>query len=325
MYYSAVWESRYEDDVLNCLEEACYNAGYDYVYNFHKIDRAREEGVDVECERLGEKIHFQVKMKPKKKDITQLKKLSNSVAGKKIYVHVKQPSVYFKKQMKKVKGTVEFWDDKKLHEFLVHNRSLLYFRFLFLSSRLTKNISKVLFTIFSCSQTTPQQLNSLNLNDWWTLKDRTVKLHTSLQYLEAFWKDTISMKDKHDVSDLKETFQSIFYSFEVINEYSCEDLKKLIKETKEKFPSILSQYVEEVLKRSNWIGMGAAKREIGNKDKAMKVIEEWTVPSRTYTSEYSQINGYLENLRRVAGAMEDGVDWLFEDYLSSKGLPYSRR
>jgi len=82
MHYSDVWESRREDDVLNCLEEASCNAGYDYVVNFHKIDRAHEKGVDIECERLGEKIHFQVKMKPKKKDIRQLKKLSHSTAKK---------------------------------------------------------------------------------------------------------------------------------------------------------------------------------------------------------------------------------------------------
>jgi len=226
--------------------------------------------------------------------------------------------------MKTFRGTVEFWDYKKLHEFLISNRSLLYFRFLFLSSELIQNILKVLFTIFSCSQIIPQQLRPSNLNDWWILKDRTVKLHTSLEYLEAFWKDTISMKDKHDVNELKEILQSIFYSFQLINKYSCQDLVELVEKIKEKAPSVFSGYVEEVLKRSNWIGMGAAKREICNKERAVKIIEERIVPSHRYTSEYSQINTYLENLRRIASAMEDGCDWLFQNYLGSKKLPYGK-
>jgi len=137
MHYSSVWKNRHEDDVLECLKEAYDNAGY-HVVNFHEIDRAHEKGVDLECKRSEEKIHVQTKMKPGSRDLKQLIRLSKSTANKRIYVHVGQPSILFKNKMENYKDTVEFWDNSKLHDFLLYNRSLKYFRLLYLSSDLIK-------------------------------------------------------------------------------------------------------------------------------------------------------------------------------------------
>jgi hypothetical protein len=79
--------------------------------------------------------------------------------------------------------------------------------------------------------------------------------------------------------------------------------------------------VDVVLARSNWIGMGRVKREIRNEDKVISAIDAWMIPPPRCDTEYSQINDYLGNPKRVAEVIEHGVDWLFEDYLKSQKLP----
>lgn len=315
-----IWEDRDENNVLDCLEEAYYNAGHDSVYNRHKHDRPHEEGVDMECQKFGEKIVLQVKMKPVKSDIKQLRKLSCSAADRRIYVYVRNPSISFKKEMESFEPIVEFWDSENLHDFLITYRSLLYLRFLFLSSDMVKDITKVLRNIFSCCEATPRKLESLHLNDWWILKDRTVKVHASLQHLEYFWKDRIFTIDKHDVNEFKRILESILLSFKLIARHSSQDLVDLVIKIKNNYPSIFSEYVNVVLARSNWIGMGRVKREIRNEDKVTGTIDAWVIPPPRCDTEYSQINDYLGNLKRVAEAIEHGVDWLFKDYLKSQKL-----
>jgi len=96
---------------------------------------------------------------------------------------------------------------------------------------------------------------------------------------------------------------------------------KLVAKIKDSYPNLFSEYVNVVLARSNWIGMGRVKREIRDKKQVIKLIREWVIPLPRSNTEYSQINDYLENLREVAEAIEDDVDWLFDDYLKSQNLP----
>jgi len=321
MCSATVWEDRDENDVLDCLEEACLNVGYDSVYNRHKYDKPHEEGIDIECQKFGETTVLQAKVKPIKNDIKQLRKLSCYAANRRIYVYIRNPSISFKKEMESLEHTVEFWNFRHLHDFLITYRSLLYLRFLFLSSHMVKNITKVLHDIFSCCEVGPRKLESLYLNDWWTFKDRTVKIHASLQYLESFWKDHIFTIDRHDVNEFKRIFESILFSFKLIAELSSKDLVNLVLKIKKNNPGLFSEYVNVVLGRSNWIGMGRVKREIRNEKEVIKTIDAWVVPPPRRDTEYSQIHYYLENLKNVSKAIEDGVDWLFQDYLESQNLP----
>jgi hypothetical protein len=316
----STWKGKTENDLLECLEEAFNNAGHS-VYNLHKHDRSHEEGVDMECQKAKEKTLLQAKLRPAKKDLKQLKKLARSEADKRIYIYAENPSVSFRKGMKDLESHVEFWNAQKLHDFLINCRSLSYLRFLFLDSELVKNIREVLRGIFSCCEVSPQELESDILNDWWEFKDRTVKVHASLEYLEDFWKDRIFTIDKHDTAEYRRVLESIFFSFRLISKHSSQDLVDLVRMIKGSHPGIFSKYVNVVLDRSNWIGMGETARQIRNEDKANESISEWVVPQLGSGSEYSQIHSYLENLHEVAEAVEDGVDGLFDDYLKSQNLP----
>jgi len=323
MHGANIWKDRVEDDVLDCLEEAYYNVCY-AVNNWHKIDRSHEEGVDIECQKPKQKIVLQAKIKPVKNDLEQLRKLSRSTANKRIYVYIRHPPASFKNEMENLKSTVEFWDSKNLHDFLIKYRSLLYLRFLFLSCDLVKDITKTLRDIFSCCEIDPRKLESLNLNDWWELKDRAVKIHTSLEYLENFWKEHIFTIDRHDTDEYRGMLESTLFSCKLISRCGSEDLVELVARIKDSHPNLFSEHVNVVLARSNWIGMGRVKREIRDRKQVIKLIHEWVIPLPRSNTEYSQINDYLENLREVAEAIEDGVDWLFDDYLKSQNLPTLR-
>jgi hypothetical protein len=115
--------------------------------------------------------------------------------------------------------------------------------------------------------------------------------------------------------------ENMLFSCKLISRYSPEDLVELVAKIKDSYPNLFSEYVNVVLARSNWIGMGRVKREIRDKKQVIKLIREWVIPLPRSNTEYSQINDYLENLREVAEAIEDDVDWLFDDYLKSQNLP----
>lgn len=317
MQTTAVWKGKVENDVLACLEEAYENAGYDFVYNLHRYDRTHEKGVDLECGKSAEKTVLQVKIKPAKSDSKQLRRLAHSKADKRIYIYIENPSVSFQKEIDNSKATVEFWDAEKLHDFLIKYRSIHYLRFLFLSSNLVNDIKKALHNIFSCSEISPQGLESSDLNEWWALKDRAVKMHTSLEYLESFWRDPIFTIDEHNSDEYRRILESIFFSFELIAQHSSKNLVSLSTGVRSKRPNIFSRYVNLVLAGSDWTGMGRAKSEIHNEQEVLRIIDDWIIPPQRRNTEYSQIHYYLENLHIVAKAIEDGVDWLFNEYVRS--------
>jgi hypothetical protein len=66
--------------------------------------------------------------------------------------------------------------------------------------------------------------------------------------------------------------------------------------------------------------MNFVKHRTFDKNELAKLIENWVVPNVRCSSEYSQIADYLDNFKEVAEAIEDGVDWVFEDYLQKNGI-----
>lgn len=313
---TTLWENKSEDELLDCLVEAYQNLGYDYVENIHKNDRRHEDGTDIECQGFGETIHIQAKMKPRQGDIAQLYKLAASTSDKKIYVYVKRPTRPFKEHIRKMDGVIDFWDSEKLHDFLITNRCQLYLRYLFLDNELVRNICEIIIRIFSHWKIDSMPLDNSILDDWWSLKDRAVKLHANLEHLELYWKDEILSKDCHNPSVLKNLLDKIFLSFAIINRNSAQDLLSLIEKLEDKRPSVLSFYVNRVLESSSWIGMHQLKDEIDNTKDAMNRIHEWVLPSEKKVSEYSLIYKYLSDLHQAGMAIEDGVDFVFRDFYS---------
>jgi len=300
-----VWKGRNEEIIQDCLEEAYIKKGYK-VTNYHKTDRRHEGGVDLLCENVNEKIKISVKIKPVKSDIKQLKKLLKSKATKKIYVYVENPVVAFKKEMKKTKN-IDFWDKGKLHDFLIENESTKYLRIFFLSSNLVKRIVDTLETIASTITISPEPLNNNQIGLWWLLKDRAVKLHGSFELLRDYYQMKLLKKDKIEKRDIKNYLKNISKFFDIIDRNSATDLYSVIEKIKKSHPQLLSEYIRVTKDRSNWLEMPYDVRT----DDIRKLIEKWVIPEvETSYSFYNQINFYLMQLKEVAKAIEDGVDWV---------------
>ncbi len=307
---SAVWSIfNDEDTIQGCVEEAFSKKGYD-VTNYHKADKRHENGVDIVCESPEERINIQVKVKPRGKDIDQLKKLSETKADKKIYIYVSDPVVNFDNKKSNYKD-VEFWNDKKLHDFLIENGSTVYLRLLFLSSGMLRNIVSSLETITLCQDVQSSQLkDNVQSLEWINLKDRAVKLHASLELVYEWYKSKFLKKDKVDKKEVETYLDEIFTFFDLIDKNSTRDLYFVLNGLKKRYPNLLSKYVEVTSHASNWIGMPYHV----NDDDIVERIRNWVLPKeRQSNSFYRLTNFYLNRLREIAEAIEDGVDWVFQN------------
>ena len=314
----SVWADATEEGILDFLEEAFRNFGYESVENFHKYDRRHENGVDIACKGFGKTIDLQAKIKPRQKDIAQLEKLAKSSASEKIYVYVEQPSRPFKKRMSGLIGPISFWDSVELHKFLISNRSQLYIRNMFLNCQLSRDINDTISKIFSYSNVNPKPIEPLILEQWWNFKDRAVKLHANLEQMELFWKDKLLSQDRHDSIILEKLLDEILISFSIIAKTCSEHLLQLVDVISKKQPSILSYYVVKVLESSSWIGMHMLKEKGGDPVKAKEIIHNWMLPTKNSASEYSLIGNYLTEYYHVGEAIEDGVDFVFNDFLEEQ-------
>jgi hypothetical protein len=152
------------------------------------------------------------------------------------------------------------------------------------------------------------------LNDWWEFKDRTVKLHSCLEHEDLYWKDKLLSQVDHNPVNLERLLSEVLLSFSIISNTCSEDLLNHINTITAKEPSVVSYYVIKVLKSSSWMGMGRLKDELGDPAKARDTIHSWMLPTKGSNSEYSLISSYLGDLCRAAEAIEDGVDFVFDDY-----------
>jgi len=311
MDLSNVWLNRPEEIIQDCLEEA-YTKKYYRVTNYHRADRRHENGIDLLCENPDEKIHIQTKIKPLASDIDQLKKLSDSKADKKIYVYIETPVVAFKNEMEKIKN-VDFWDKEKLHDFLLDNGTTKYFRILFLSSNLTRSIANILKKIAHVDEVSPKPLEEDQVALWWIFKDRAVKLHGSLELLRDWYQTEFLTKDKIEKKDIENYFNNIFRLFNIIDQCSAIDLNHTLDLIKKQYPQLLSEYAKVTKGRSNWLEMPFSSI-IKKEPDIINLIELWIAPEENaQDSFFNQMNFYLNNLKEITRAIEDGVDWVAED------------
>jgi hypothetical protein len=171
--------------------------------------------------------------------------------------------------------------------------------------------------LFSSSRVKPLPLDFSTLDEWWELKDRTVKLHANLEHLEYFWKNKLLSQDKHDVAILSDILNGIFLSCSIISKTCSKDILDLVSGILDKQPSLLSNYVKAVLPSSPWIGMYQLKNKIDQPKECKKIIQQWVLPMpvQKYGSEYSMIADYLTDLRHCSEAIEDGVDFVFHEFI----------
>ena len=313
-----VWVGRKEEDIQDCLEEVYEKQGYT-VSNIHKSDRSHENGIDLEIKNPDETIHIQTKIKPLTSDIEQLRNLARSPANKKLYIYVEDPVVGFKKEMEEVRGSVVFWNKFELSNYLISQNSVRYFRLLFLSTNLVRQIMDLLTEIMSCEPVAQKNLEKNQLPNWWVFKDRSVKLHASLEHVYSHYTRKFLSKDRIEETEVRLYLEKILSDFDIINTNSCFELISIVKGLRKEYPFLLSKFIKVTEPRSNWIGMPHMETKVGVSFRDL--VENWILePQSLDSSFYNLANFYLERLTEVAEAIEDGVDWVFEDSFGTSYL-----
>src|SRR3989344_1325173 len=92
-----------EEEIHDYIIEAFKNKGYN-CENFHEGGAPAEDGIDILSHKKEEQIAIAVKIAPKLKDISQLKRLAQAKTNKKIYVHIKSPTKRFYDEIHRLKN-----------------------------------------------------------------------------------------------------------------------------------------------------------------------------------------------------------------------------
>jgi hypothetical protein len=232
--------------------------GYD-PYNIHKIDRAGEAGVDIECTRKGEteKLLIAVKKRPSSKDIAQLNMFAN-YSHAKIYVYAQPPTTRFRAEMSKLRDKVSFWDSDKLSSEIFSTNSRLYI-FLVLENgfvqglfQITLDFCRIYFDLEKHKRQArePVKADLEMLNLLWNAKDRSASLNKSFSSLQTFF-------EQSDLSGIDEkTEKSITHAYFALLSKLCQNslvpLKKAFSKFILKYPGNFEKFCVQTTDGSNW-------------------------------------------------------------------------
>lgn len=257
------WNLYSESEILEVVTNIFKEKGYN-VYNFHKIDRRGEEGVDLECTKTAEneKITIAAKKKPEKTDVGQLREFAGSPSASKIYIYVEEPSATFKNTMDELKNKISFWNSEKLTRELFFT-NLKFYLFMCLENSFERIVYEIVDGFLKVynqvgdkvkplSKTTQEMLNLL-----WVAKDRTSSLHKSLRTLQLLF-ERMNLKETNE-----DTVEAIAFSFlsniEKLKFENLEQLQILFDEFLQKWPGNFELFCYTTRGASNWRQWGAMK------------------------------------------------------------------
>ncbi len=312
-----VWEDRSEVDIHKCIIEAYTHQNFS-VYNVHENRSRSEKGIDITCEKGGEKIIFQVKKRPDGNDIKQLTIFSEQEADRRIYISISPPTSNFKKEMDKNKGDVEFWDKLQLHEMLLENDSSIYIVYLFGETNLINNLTETLIIFLECKDSDFKPIKKLtkeHYNMLWRLKDESVKLHTCLNLCLRRWKPLLINEKSLDLSTKTKILKNIIRELDEINEITGNKILISFKICKQRYSWIMAYgfYVSFTKMRSNWLDFYEPSKQNSDISILNKNMKNWFIKNETDYGFYSVIIEILSNLYKKAEAIEDMFDWIFND------------
>lgn len=257
--YQIPWSEYSEDEIQEVLTAIFEQKGYE-VYNIHKVDRREEDGVDIECTRLGEteKILISVKKHPRKKDVNQLHKFADKPSKTKIYVFVGEPSSAFKGAMEKVKHKVSFWNSKKL-TYEIFNTDIRFYLFLIVENYFEKDIYTITLSFtkfyYDFAKNGPKYRKTLKLDNemlnlLWNIKDRSASLHKSLRNLQTLFEEMnqLEIEERSKMCITRAYLKALSH----LHKDSLKPLRELYLEFLKKYPANFEQFCRESRGSSYW-------------------------------------------------------------------------
>jgi len=331
MYLRSIWKFNDEEKAHVCLEEV-YSKKEFIVKNLHRDDRFHESGIDLLCTKNNRSFGFAVKKKPKKEDISQLKKLSDSDSSIiKFYVYLDSPTRPFEDAMKSY-ANVNYLDWGKLHSLLVGNGSVNYTLLYFAAHKLYENLSAIYKLLYE-ERTTKYYQHARSAEEtelMWNIKDDAVKLKSILEYLQADWRPILLTRLDYDRREWACYITKLHSDLDNTNNIAGESLHSSFRTMSDKFPHLAARYWELASYRTVWKDFTAAAIELGKKSpKDLKefIRYKWVMPtlepsrrSSEYgpcKSVYSTLWAIIESTYHIAADLESGIDWLHHDLIST--------
>lgn len=318
-YKSKLWEDFQEETMLDFLEIGFEHAGYN-VTNYHKIDRAHEEGTDLLCTNSVEQVAIQAKKKPKKSDCAQLDRFAKNAGKKAIYVFVQEPTKEFSEHAKNISG-VEFWNAEKIHKFLVENEVVPYYCLYFSSNPLISSLAKVheLLTEKRKTNYTDHRFSNHEIMQLWATKDDIVKAWVSIFFVYRKWNPVLMAKTQKDKNEFEAILQDISKDLDLAFDICANKFLYRFQELSDEYPDILGYMWRLASNRSNWASYTIQIERTGSDSKSRFFTHyNWICPVYDAVSNgkmrgfYSCMNYLLENFSDIAKNLEDVVDWVFE-------------
>lgn len=334
MYLRSIWKFNDEQKAHICLEEVYSKKGF-MVNNLHRDDRVHERGIDLLCTKNNSSFGFAVKKKPKKGDISQLKKLSESDSLiTKFYVYLDSPTRPFQEAMKSY-ANVHYLDWGKLHSLLVGSGSVNYTLLYFAAHRLYENLSAIYELLYKKRTTKFYQhvLSAEEKEFLWNIKDDAVKLKSILEYLQLDWRPKLMTRLDYDKTEWAGYITGLHSDLDKINTIAGKSLYSSFRTMSNKFPHLAAHYWELASYRTVWKDFTAEAIKLGegsSNDLKEFIRYKWVIPtlepsrrSSEYgpcKSVYSALWAIIESTYHIADDLEDGIDWLHHDLVRRTGF-----
>ncbi len=300
-----------EDALQGWLEEAYVNQGYS-CYNWHKMERVNEKGIDIECESTKEKVLLAVKIRPKKEDIEQLQKFSEISTARKIYVHWSPPTRDFQKQLDR--GSVEPLTDGALKKFLVVHASVGYMKWRFIKTTTLRLITNSISEIYECEHVPNRQFASHDFAPIWKLKSAAVKIKADIRLTKNYFGDII-FREK-EASEAARITDSALDLIDMM-EADAKEFYDIVSRTRKEAPHILRAFIDKISPRTGGKELHSSMQLIETARKTAR-IEDWLIEDKEahkFLSALSWLSMTLENLEDRFSLLSYGVDWVFEEIL----------
>ena len=315
----AAWQDAKEEDLLTILSESYEDMGYE-TYSVHKNRAGSERGIDLTVRNQEHTIIFQLKVRPRKADVDQLKEFSSQPADKRVYIYLKDPTRPFKDEMDPLRDKVEFWDIFRLHEELIKLHSASYLHRLFSNLSLVRKIRDTLLILYENRNIAKGELtDTTTLKLLWRMKDETVKLTGTMRLLHEQWRriltELIPEREEELVKTLHEVLRHLFY----IDMICGTSLYQAWRRAGAERPYLFTVYWLKVRNRSRWYLLCGGMEGARSEEERREVITNYMLgyqhelPADLFTA----VMILLENLKLLAEDLEYGVDEVF-DYLKNQ-------
>ena len=240
---------------------------------WHRSDRANENGADIVAKKGKESIAIAVKIKPRHNDRPQLMELSERKEKKKIYVYIETPSKKFmkfadrykkvefwdvkslKKFMNFMKGykSIEFWDVKSLNDFFVKKDKCFAASIFFDNHKINKELQDVenfCFRIFQkVDNSKREKIRSLDEDSFfmlWRLKDISVNLNKTNELIQSLFEKPVKNK-----AELDSHFLGIFLNYLDLLEQKVSPFLETFEEFYEKNKALVHNSIQ--VRDSHWL------------------------------------------------------------------------